>query len=112
MASTMTLNARAPAFVRDHLASAGLEELPSIDFWDDDVWRFFVITDAGLYIGVFTPPSAARGPAVFDAVGAPVRARAEFAPRPPGYASAAHEIVRRARGGDIVCPSPTSRTSP
>lgn len=48
------VNARAPAFVRDHLVSAGLEELASIDFWDDDVRRFFVATDAGLYIGVFT----------------------------------------------------------
>ena len=49
------VNARAPAFVRDHLVSAGLEELASIDFWDEDLRRFFVATDAGLYVAVFTP---------------------------------------------------------
>ena len=49
------VNTRAPAFVRDHLVSAGLEELAAIDFWDEDVRRFFVATDAGLYVAVFTP---------------------------------------------------------
>jgi len=49
------VNARAPVFVRDHLVSIGLEELASIDFWDEDVRRFFVATDAGLYVAVFTP---------------------------------------------------------
>jgi len=49
------VNDRAPVFVRDQLLSAGLEELASIDFWDEDVRRFLVATDAGLYEAVFTP---------------------------------------------------------
>lgn len=49
------VNWRAPAFVREHLAAAGLEELATIDFWDEDVRRFYVATDAGMYVGVFTP---------------------------------------------------------
>lgn len=42
------VNARAPVFARDQLLSAGLEELASIDFWDEDVRHFFVAKDAGL----------------------------------------------------------------
>lgn len=49
------VNSRAPAFVREHLAAAGLEELASFDFWEEDVRRFYVATDAGLYVGAFTP---------------------------------------------------------
>lgn len=51
----LDVNDRAPIFVRDQLATAGLEELASVDYWDDDVRRFYVATDAGLYVGVFTP---------------------------------------------------------
>ena len=40
------VNARAPAFVRDHLVSAGLEELASIDFWD----KGFIGASEGLRI--------------------------------------------------------------
>jgi hypothetical protein len=49
------VNARAPVFVRDHLALLGLEELASVDFWDEDLQRFFVATDAGLFVAAFTP---------------------------------------------------------
>lgn len=49
------VNDRAPAMVRDHLVATGLEELASLDFWDEDLRRFYVATHAGLYIGVFTP---------------------------------------------------------
>jgi len=49
------VNWRAPAFVRDQLRAAGLEDLASVDFWDEDVRRFYVASDAGLYVGVFTP---------------------------------------------------------
>jgi hypothetical protein len=51
----LDVNDRAPRFVRDQLASAGLEELASFDFWDEEVRRFYVATSAGLYVGVFTP---------------------------------------------------------
>ena len=49
------VNWRAPAFVREQLVTTGLEELASIDFWDEDVRRFYAATEAGLYVGVFTP---------------------------------------------------------
>jgi hypothetical protein len=51
----LDVNDRAPRFVRDQLVNAGLDELASFDFWDEDVRRFYVATDAGLYVGVFTP---------------------------------------------------------
>lgn len=54
-ASQPDVNWRAPAFVREHLVAAGLKELASVDFWDEDVRRFYVATDAGMYVGVFTP---------------------------------------------------------
>jgi len=49
------VNLRAPAMVRAQLATAGLQELASVDFWDGEVRRFYVATDAGLYVGLFTP---------------------------------------------------------
>jgi hypothetical protein len=49
------VNVRAPAMVRAQLATAGLEELASVDFWDVELRRFYVATDAGLYVGLFTP---------------------------------------------------------
>lgn len=49
------VNVRAPAMVRAQLATTGLEELASVDFWDGEVRRFYVATDAGLYVGHFTP---------------------------------------------------------
>jgi hypothetical protein len=52
---TLDVNDRAPSFVQDQLVSAGLEELASFDFWDEEVWRFYVATDAGIYVGIFTP---------------------------------------------------------
>jgi len=49
------VNGRAPMFVHAQTTAAGLEELASFDFWDEDVRRFYVATDAGLCVAVFTP---------------------------------------------------------
>lgn len=48
MASTVTSTPVPPAFVRYQLVLAGLEELASVDSWDEDDRRFFVAIDAVL----------------------------------------------------------------
>jgi hypothetical protein len=49
------VNARAPAFVVAQLGAAGLKELAALDFWEGDVRLFWVATDAGIYLGTFSP---------------------------------------------------------
>jgi hypothetical protein len=45
---------RSPRIVAEHLETAGLTELATFDIYEDEVRRYYVATDAGLYVGTYT----------------------------------------------------------